>query len=68
MQQEENHSGMTVNERLYASGLLEEFEMAIRIKNVERVVQILKEVQLTDRNIRPILENYCLVTRGSILQ
>jgi hypothetical protein len=58
MQQDKKYKGMTVNERLYVSGLLDQFEKAVRAKNVERAVQILKEVELTEENIRPILENY----------
>ncbi len=49
------YAGMTVNERLYVSGLLDEFERAVSEKNTDAAVRILKEVELTDENIRPIL-------------
>jgi hypothetical protein len=57
---DKKYKGMTVNERLYLSGLLAEFDEAIKSKDVERAVQILKKVELTDQNIQPILENYGL--------
>lgn len=51
------YSGMTVNERLWVSGLFEEFESAIAKKDVKRVVEILKSVELgDDASIRAILE------------
>lgn len=54
------YGGMTVNERLYVSGLLNEFDMAVKEKNVDRVISILKQVELTKQNINPILEKYGL--------
>lgn len=54
------YAGMTVNERLYASGLLDEFEKAVREKNTDEAIRILKEVELTDINIKPILEKWGL--------
>lgn len=51
------YAGMTVNERLWVSGLFEEFEVAIRSKDVKRVVEILESVELgDDESIRAILE------------
>ena len=49
------YAGMTVNERLWVSGLMDEFERAIRGKNADEAVRILTEVELTDENIKPIL-------------
>ena len=54
------YAGMTVNERLYVSGLLDEFEKAVSEKDTETVIRILKEVELTDGNIKPILEKWDL--------
>ncbi len=54
------YAGMTVNERLYASGLMDECDRAVREKNTTEVVRILKEVELTDENIRQILESWGL--------
>jgi hypothetical protein len=39
--------GMTVNERLFASGLLEEFDAAIRAKDKQAALAILERAQLT---------------------
>lgn len=54
------YAGMTVNERLYVAGLLDEFEEAISDKNTEKAIRILKKVELTDDNIKPILEKWGL--------
>lgn len=48
--------GMTVNERLYVSGLLQEFDNAVEKKDAGKVISILKKVELTDPSINPILE------------
>ncbi len=55
------YAGMTVNERLYASGLMDECDKAVCDKNIAEVVRLLKEVELTDENIRPILESWGLL-------
>ena len=47
---------MTVKERLYVSGLMDEFDEAVKNKNIDRVRSILKEVELTEESIKPILE------------
>lgn len=47
---------MTVNERLWVSGLFEEFESAIQKKDVKRAVEILRNVELDDEAIRANLE------------
>ncbi len=52
------YAGMTVNERLYASGLMNECDKAVIEKNIAEVVRILNEVELTDENIKPILESW----------
>lgn len=54
------YGGMTVDERLYVSGLLREFDIAVKEKNVDRVVSILKQVELTKPNIDPILDKHGL--------
>ncbi len=51
------YSGMTVNERLWVSGLMNEFEKAILEKNTDEAIRILKEVELTEDNIKPIMKN-----------
>jgi len=37
-------SSMTTNERLYAAGLLERFDVATKSRNVDEMVQLLKQV------------------------
>jgi molecular chaperone GrpE (heat shock protein) len=58
------YKGMTVNERLYISGLSDEFDKAVRDKDVEKATRILKEVELTEPNIGPILEKHGLKFRS----
>jgi hypothetical protein len=54
------YGGMTVNERLYVSGLLNDFDIAVKEKNVDKVISILQKVELTKGNIDPILEEHGL--------
>lgn len=53
---ENKYAGMTVNERLYVSGLMDDFDEAVEKKNTEKVRDILKKVELTENSIKPILE------------
>lgn len=50
------YAGMTVNERLCVSGLMDQFDKAVEKKDRDEAIRILKEVELTDENIEPILE------------
>jgi hypothetical protein len=52
------YAGMTVNERLFASGLLVQFEQAIKARNAIEIRRILVLVELTEANIKPILDKY----------
>ncbi|MDB5117857.1 MAG: hypothetical protein JWQ79_3349 [Mucilaginibacter sp.] len=51
---------MTVNERLYVAGLLDQFEEALSNMDVQQVISILKKVELGDKNIDAILANHGL--------
>jgi len=53
---EKKYIGMTVNERLYASGLIDEFDKAVAKKDTKKVRSILKDVELVEESIKPILE------------
>jgi molecular chaperone GrpE (heat shock protein) len=53
---ENKYAGMTVNERLYASGLMDEFDEAVEKKDADKVRCILEQVELTEESIKPILE------------
>ena len=44
---ENKYAGMTVNERLYVSGLIDEFDKAVGEKNIHESIRILKKVELT---------------------
>lgn len=50
------YSGMTVNERLYVSGLFDDFYKAVEEKNVENARILLREVELDEESINSILE------------
>jgi len=56
MYMENKYAGMTVNERLWVSGLYSEFYEAVAKKDAEKVRSILMQVDLTEGNIKPILE------------
>jgi len=55
------YGGMTVNEQLYVSGLIDKFDKVVKEKDVDTIVLILKEVELTDLSIDPILKHLGLV-------
>lgn len=51
------YKGMTVNERLYVSGLSEDFDRAVLEKNTDKIKSLLEKVEITDDSqIIPILE------------
>ena len=45
-----------MNERLYVSGLIDEYDKAVERKDAQKVREILEKVELTEPNIEPILE------------
>jgi hypothetical protein len=51
------YAGMTVNERLYVSGYWDEYALAVKNEDLQKIIHILKAVELTEGNIIPILEN-----------
>jgi hypothetical protein len=50
------YGGMTVNERLLAAGLVEDFDRAVRAGDLQSLKKILRDVQLSDENIAAILK------------
>ena len=59
---DEKYKGMTVNERLYVSGLSTAFYTAVKEKNVQEAREILEKVELTEPSIIPILQQLGLMT------
>jgi len=58
------YAGMGVNERLFASNLDNKFYKAVKEKDVDLVIKILKEVELSDDStINPILEHFGLLPK-----
>ncbi|CAG5068874.1 hypothetical protein DYBT9623_01606 [Dyadobacter sp. CECT 9623] len=45
---DQKYKGMTVNERLYISGLMDEFDLAVKENNTAKIIEILKKVEITD--------------------
>lgn len=45
---DKKYKGMTVNERLYVSNYLEDFDKAVKDKNIKAIIEILKKVEITD--------------------
>lgn len=54
---DKNYSGMTVNERLYVSGLMSDFDKAVAQGDIEAAKLILKKAKLEEDLIIPILVN-----------
>lgn len=54
---EKKYAGMTVNERLYVSGLMDEFDKAVQERDVDKIRSILAKVELTEESIKTILEH-----------
>lgn len=53
---EQKYAGMTINERLYLSGLMDEFDKAVKDRDIERLRGILSNLELTNESIEPILK------------
>lgn len=45
---ENKYSGMTVNERLYISGLINKFDDAVKRKDIKEIISILERVEIID--------------------
>ena len=52
MDNKSKYFGMTVNERLYVSGLSEKYYEAVEKKDIETAISILKAVDLGEENIK----------------
>lgn len=47
---------MTLNERLYLSGKIYAFDLALEMKETSRIIQILREVEVLEESIPFILK------------
>ncbi len=61
------YNGMTVNERLYISGLIKEFDQAIK-NNKRRALEILQSVNVDDDTIDLILQLKDKIPKNRLLQ
>lgn len=57
------YKGTTVNEALCESGLIKEFDRAVEKRDAQKVRNILKQLELDERSILPILEHYGLLQK-----
>lgn len=57
------YKGMTVNERLYLSGYMSEFDIAIENNDINKIYKILKSVELDDDSIEQIVKHYGLIDK-----
>jgi uncharacterized membrane protein YvbJ len=55
------YQGMTVNERLYVSGLMDEFDKAVKEKDTQKVKSILENIEINEESIKPILKELGLI-------
>ncbi|MDJ0613749.1 MAG: hypothetical protein QNJ29_08720 [Rhizobiaceae bacterium] len=51
-----SYMGMTVNERLVVSGLLDTYEQAINRRDFAKVAEILEKVEIGEGNIKAIID------------
>ena len=62
---EDEASGMTVNERLFVSGQMDNFDEAIAQHNVPELERILRSVYLEPDSIKAIIEQVLGSTDGA---
>jgi len=53
----QKYVGMTVNERLYEAGLNEDFEIAVRNCDIEKIRKILNEVDVDQESIKLLINS-----------
>lgn len=63
---ESKYAGMTVNERLYESELIDKFDIAVKENNITEIRTILKKVELKESLIDAILEDLGLINQTNI--
>jgi hypothetical protein len=54
--EEKKYSGMTLNEMLFESGLLKDFDKAVKDKNRPKLIEILKKIDIENKNADGIVE------------
>jgi hypothetical protein len=58
------YSGMTVNDRLYVSGYIDEFGHAVQNRHLDKVRKILSELELNEEAIKSILKECNFLNRS----
>ena len=55
MENQNSFSGMTVNERIYVSGLMDDFDYCLNQKDKEGIKFLLKKIKLNENSILDII-------------
>lgn len=55
------YDGMTVNERLFSSGLINEFDEAVKVKDINKIIEILRTIKIDDYSIKDVLISFGLI-------
>ncbi|MDQ3820624.1 MAG: hypothetical protein M3362_23475 [Acidobacteriota bacterium] len=63
---EDEAGGMTVNERLFLSGQMDDFDMAVARRDVPELERILRSVYLSPENIRAIIKHVLSSSNGTV--
>lgn len=61
---ERKYSGMTVNERLYMSGKMADFDKAIEENDVDRANDILRSLYIGEYNVHDVLAAVNLIEKN----
>ena len=54
------YGGMTVNERLYVSGLMSAFDKTIEENDLEALKDIIEKIELHESYLETLIQNYRL--------
>jgi hypothetical protein len=55
--EKQSYAGMTINERLFVSGLLDEFEKAVKENNRQLATDILAQLSIGEENIKTVIDS-----------
>lgn len=62
---EDEARGMTINERLYASGLFDDFDEAVAQGNVPELEHILRSIYLDPESVQAVIKQVLGTSKGA---